>query len=122
MKLPVCLVAVALLCTQVLGGERSSPDLMGLTKIQVVKRLGFPTIAHMIPSDAQGGPGFEIWQYYQRSPSGGLELRQVVFGNSTKNLGHVVGYAADIDPKRIITAETPDGLRAILEYNSKHGM
>ena len=96
---------------------------MGLTKSAVVRRLGFPTIAHMLStSNTEGGPGYEIWGYYQRCASGDLEIKTVVFGNSTKNLGHVVTYNVDIDPKRIISAETPKGLRAILDYNSKHGM
>ena len=95
---------------------------MGLTKSQVVRRLGFPTNAHLIASYARGGPGYEIWEYYQRSPSGVVEIMDVVFGNKAKNLGHVVGYSSDINPKRIISAENWEGLHAIFDYNKRHGM
>jgi hypothetical protein len=108
-------------CTALLADEKGSIDLIGLTKVQVIRRLGPPTIAHMMPTYSTG-PAFEMWQYYQRTTSGELELKHVMFGDSSKTLGHCVSYAADIDPRRIVTADTWDGLRAILRYNKVHGM
>ena len=116
---PALLLIVS--CTTLLGSQQRSVHLIGLTKAQVVRRLGFPTIAQMTPSYSRG-PAFEMWQYYQRTASGELELKQVMFGNSSKTLGHCAGHAADIDPRRIVTADTWDGLRAILKYNKAHGM
>ena len=115
-------IAGVAICGNADATSQDSSNLMGLTKSAVVQRLGFPTNAHLVPSYAQGGPGYEIWQYYQRSPSGTVEIKDVVFGNQPKNLGHVVSYSSDINPKRIISAENWEGLRAIMDYNSKHGM
>ncbi len=100
---------------------RQSPNYSGLTKQEVVDWLGFPTNAHMISTKAKGGPGFEIWEYYQRSLSGEVEVKDIVFGNSTANLGRVVTSAIGIAPDRIISAENPEGLGQIFQYNSAHG-
>ena len=82
-------IAAVAICGNADATSQDSSNLMGLTKSAVVQRLGFPTNAHLVPSYAQGGPGYEIWQYYQRSPSGTVEIKDVVFGNQPKNLGHV---------------------------------
>jgi hypothetical protein len=61
------------------------------------------------------------WAYYQRSERGGVEMKDVTFGNSMSTLGKVVGYSTEILPSRIISPDTPEGFSAILDYDAKHG-
>jgi hypothetical protein len=114
-------IALSLLGCETTRPRTSASDLMGMTKQQVIARLGFPAAAARLPARARGGGAFETWTYYQRSDWGGIELKNVGFGNSFETLGRVVTYSPDIVSSRIISPDTREGFSAITEYDAKHG-
>ena len=93
---------------------------MDLSKREVIAAQGIPTRANPLSHRAIGGPGFEIWDYYQLSETGEVEVMNVIFENSMQNLGKDVGYSVGIDRSRIIDSDTPDGMSRILEYDRKN--
>ena len=114
--------AVSMLVCQTMAAADVEVSLMGMSKKQVVSRVGFPASITRLPTYALGGGGFETWAYYQRSDGGGVELKHVTFGNSMSTLGQVVGHSPEILRSRIISPDTPEGFRAITKYEAKHGM
>src|SRR6187399_3107809 len=105
--------ALSILVCQTMATTEVEVSLMGMSKKQVVSRLGFPASINRLPTNARGGGGFETWAYYQRSDRGNVELKHVIFGNSMSTLGQVVGHSPEILPRRIISPDTPEGFRAI---------
>src|SRR4051794_32530453 len=74
-----------------------SDGYIGMTKRQLVRRLGLPA---EIELRTQSGPAKEIWLYYWDDPVRGLQPVDFQFSGNT-----VSGHATDFDVKRIVSTE-----------------
>ncbi len=83
----------------------AEPRYLGLTKRQVVARLGTPTSL----SVAEGMPEPEMWVYYQREASGGVTRVNIMFRQ-----GRCTGQTPHFDPSRFLSPDRPEDLAQIL--------
>jgi hypothetical protein len=102
------------------GSEANAP-LMGLTKEQVVERIGFPASSSLLNGSAQGGPGYEEWIYYQKSSAGEIEPVGIFFSSSRQTFGQVVSYPSEIRPDRILRMNDWNSFGEIFRHQAKAG-
>jgi hypothetical protein len=96
------------------GGAINAKDnlgYMGMTKRQLVARLGLPAEITLETGDA---PSREIWWYYWQDPHQGLTTGDFHFCGDK-----VCGFVSDFDEKRLVSTETADGFRRVYDHVAK---
>jgi hypothetical protein len=80
---------------------------IGMTKRQLVARLGLPAEISLETGDA---PAREIWWYYWDEPRQGLARADFQFcGNK------ICGFVSAFDEKRLVSTETSAGFNRVYE-------
>ncbi len=115
----IVLILQSLLMTGCQTTPFSEPIEMGMTKKQVVAKLGFPVSSYLNTGASQGAPGYESWIYYQKTKDGNIEAKDIHFGNSNATLGRVVCFATGLEPKKMLRTEEPDDLTILLQYERR---
>jgi len=96
------------------GGGISAKDrlsYMGMTKRQLVARLGLPAEISLETGDA---PSREIWWYYWQDPHQGLAAGDFHFCGDK-----VYGFVSAFDEKRLVSTETAEGFRRVYDFVAK---
>jgi hypothetical protein len=102
--------AIALLVSgcQSLSNSSTDTDYMHISKRELLHRLGLPAEIELPTKDA---PAREIWYYYYDHPTRGIQSADFQFCGNT-----VCGYAAEFDPSRLISTESPSEFARVYAY------
>jgi hypothetical protein len=109
-----CLLAALIVALLLFGDSLSAEDklgYMGMTKRQLVARLGLPAEITLETGDA---PSREIWWYYWQDPHQGLTAGDFHFCGDK-----VCGFVAAFDEKRLVSTETAEGFRRVYDHVAK---
>jgi hypothetical protein len=87
-------------------------DYIGMSKREIVRRLGLPAEIELETGDA---PAREIWFYYYDDPQQGLIPADFQFAGNKVN-----GHLAFFDHKRVVSTETRDGFERVYAYIVRH--
>jgi hypothetical protein len=83
---------------------------VGLTKRQLVVRLGLPAEISLETT----APSPEIWWYYWNDPQQGLTAADFHFcGNK------VCGFVSAFDETKLVSTETPAGFKRVYDHVAK---
>jgi hypothetical protein len=85
------------------AARADSSELFGLSKRQLVARVGLPAEIHLQTSGE--GPAREIWSYWCKQPDGQIRQSDVYFAIGTR----VTGVDSSFDPARLISTEDQKG-------------
>lgn len=103
----ICSVLALSLFVSVFAIAKERPSYMGMTKRQLVARLGLPAEISLETGDA---PAREIWWYYWDDPRQGLARADFQFcGNK------ICGFVSIFDEKRLVSTETSAGFNRVYE-------
>jgi hypothetical protein len=108
------LLVAAVIALLSFGGGTSAKDklsYMGMTKRQLVARLGLPAEITLETGDA---PSREIWWYYWQDLHQGLTAGDFHFCGDK-----VCGFVSAFDEKRLISTETAEGFRRVYDHVAK---
>ena len=96
---------LALIGCEALGPQR---NYVGLTKSQIVEKLGFPAAIDVLDNK----PAAEYWVYYQKVADGGIEPKYLAFSFS----GKVESQYSDINPRAFASIQNPEDRAKIIAY------